>query len=105
MSMTNLSTKTISATHSMSTAAENLWTDKSRLLTRSFCNRFLLSAVSLHQTFIVAEILNRGEVDIDIRSNYGQTALSLAAERGYTDIVTLLLSHPAVDVNAQDSDG
>ncbi len=50
--------------------------------------------------------MKRGDVDIDInvRSNYGQTALFLAAERGYVDIVTLLLSHPSVDVSAQDHD-
>jgi ankyrin repeat protein len=98
--------QTISPTSSIHTVAEPLWADESRPLSRVFCDRFLLSAVNLHQTFIVSEIVARGDIDIDInvRSNYGQTALSIAAERGYIDIVTLLLSHPSIDVNAQDLD-
>ena len=79
--------------------------DMPKLLSQSFCQRFLLPAVCQNHTFVVAEILKRSNIDTNIRSNHGQTALSLAAERGYVDIVTLLLQNPSTDVNAQDSDG
>ena len=79
--------------------------DPSKPLSRSFCQRFFLSAVRRNHTFVVAEILRRGDIDVNFRSKHGQTALSLAAERGYVDIISLLLWHHSVDVNAQDTDG
>lgn len=77
----------------------------SRPLSHYFCERFLLPAVCMNHTFIVSEIISRSGIDINIRSNHGQSPLSLAAERGHKDIVTLLLSHPSIDVNGQDTDG
>jgi ankyrin repeat protein len=80
-------------------------TDPSRPLSRYFCESFLLRAVCQNHVFVVAEILKRSDININIRSNHGQTALSLAAERGHIDIVTLLLRKPSIDVNARDADG
>ena len=80
-------------------------TDTARLLSKCFCERFLLPAVCMGHAFVVAEILKRSQIDINGKTNYGQTALSLAAERGYTSIVTLLLARKSIDVNVQDIDG
>lgn len=47
--------------------------------------------------------------DIDINwnnpRNYNQTALHAACKAGHVNIVSLLLSHPLIDVNSRDIDG
>ena len=80
-------------------------TDLSRPLSHYFCQRFLPPAVCQNHIFVVTEILKRSDIEINIRANRGQTALSLAAERGHADIVTLLLQSHSIDINAQDIDG
>jgi ankyrin repeat protein len=44
-------------------------------------------------------------VDLNLKTDRGQTALSLAAEKGHSEIVEMLLTRHDVDVNTQDLDG
>ena len=65
---------------------------------------FLLAAKMGH-TFVIEAFLNRPDIDFNMKTSYGQTALSLAAESGRTNIVALLSSREDVEVNVQDLDG
>jgi len=61
----------------------------------------LIEAVLGHDTQGVEKILKRGNIDVNTCDNYGNTSLILAAMNGYTDIVTILLHHPYVDIRAR----
>jgi len=67
--------------------------------------RLLLLAARLGHEFIVSAFLGRADVDLNLTTGYGQTALSLAAENGHADIVEILSARHDVDVNTQDLDG
>ena len=55
---------------------------------------------------IVEQLIKIAEIDINRISN-GETALIMAAERGYTDVAHLLLDFPTIDtnINKRDSEG
>jgi ankyrin repeat protein len=53
---------------------------------------------------VVTELLEHGQFELERKDEQGATALLLAVENGYTDIVQLLLSKGA-DVNTEDYQG
>lgn len=50
----------------------------------------------------VAQLLDEGQVPVDDANDLGETALHLAAARGYDQVVHVLLQHGA-DLLAKDS--
>ncbi len=74
-------------------------------------NRRGLTALHATSTWLTAKLLvdydaakNNGSL-INAKDEKGSTALMLATERGRHEIVRVLLSHPDVDVNADNGDG
>ena len=51
----------------------------------------------------IATLLLPNIEDINVRSNYGSTALHCASQRRYIDVVRVLLKHSNIDVNASNS--
>lgn len=57
----------------------------------------LFVAVKYNKRDIVVLLLGQNNIDINKRNRYGWTALHLAANAGYIDIVNLLLMHREID--------
>ena len=53
---------------------------------------------------IVASLLSRSDIDVNLR-NYGRSTLWIAALDGRYDIVELLLAHPDIDLAVKDVEG
>lgn len=76
---------------------------------------FCLWLESLDSTVIVHVdlLLRQKNINVNVCSNssqsngsqYGSTALMLACRNGHEKIVSLLVQHPNINVNAQDSHG
>ena len=64
----------------------------------------LMIAILKDHTDIAEFLLRQENCTIDVKDNWGWTALELAAECGHQKIVELLLNKEA-DVNSQDADG
>ena len=54
---------------------------------------------------IVKLLLATGNIDVDVKGNYGRMPLSYAAGNGHEAVVKLLLATGNVDVNVKDNDG
>ncbi|KAL2843948.1 ankyrin repeat-containing domain protein [Aspergillus pseudoustus] len=67
----------------------------------------LLHALALNNSALAEALLrtDRREVDVNARDSDKRTALSIAAEKGYTAVVQLLLQTADVDANSQDCYG
>ncbi|XP_048746170.2 fibronectin type 3 and ankyrin repeat domains protein 1-like isoform X2 [Ostrea edulis] len=69
-----------------------------------------LNGDHLHRAIIredhmeIERILDTGDVPIDVPDKYGFTGLMQASQKGYTDIMEILIRHGA-DVNAQNDSG
>ena len=50
---------------------------------------------------VVAELLQRDNIKVNIKGKHGRTPLYIAAEGGHVFIVKCLLRHPSVDVNSR----
>jgi len=61
----------------------------------------LITAIKKGQTDIVKMLLERPDVDVNMKGAYGKTPLIIATWVGQKDIVQLLLNHPQIDVNFQ----
>lgn len=53
---------------------------------------------------IVKLLVEREDININIKCKYGATALMYAAKFGKIEIVKLLLNHPKININIQDND-
>ncbi|BFZ64896.1 putative ankyrin-repeat protein [Saitoella coloradoensis] len=75
--------------------------------TSNFANRTpLMIAVSAGQDEIAKKLLQNPEVDVNIQSHGGQTALHYAVSKKRLDLVSLLLSHqPPANVKTKDKAG
>ena len=62
-------------------------------------------AVSRECIRIVALLLNKEDIDVNVPDIYGRTALHLAVSRGSADIVALLLNKKDINVSLLDADG
>jgi len=65
----------------------------------------LTSAAWKGHTDIVKMLLEKENIDVNIRNYWGNTALINAALYGYTDIVKMLLKNKNIDVNILENDG
>jgi ankyrin repeat protein len=65
----------------------------------------LMLAVATDRIDLVQRLLEEPNIDVNARSDRGQTALHLAAEGGNRRVVQLLLEQPELDVNAKDDRG
>jgi len=54
---------------------------------------------------VVAELLQRDNIKVNIKGKHGRTPLYIAAEGGHVFIVKCLLRHPSVDVNSRNAPG
>ena len=63
----------------------------------------LTVASFLGHEVLVKSLLAMGQMDINLRDNYGQTPLFCGAGSGYEAVVRLLLTTDQVDVNLQDN--
>ena len=54
---------------------------------------------------IVGLLLKRPDIDVNARNNYGMTALSLAVEKGYERLVSLIVEKEIVDTMIRDKWG
>ena len=52
---------------------------------------------------MVKLLLERNEVEVNLKDIFGKTALSLAAEGGHTEVVKLLLEQNEIEVNLKDN--
>ena len=50
---------------------------------------------------VVAELLQRENILVNIKGKHGRTPLYIAAEGGHVFIVKCLLSHTSIDVNSR----
>ena len=50
---------------------------------------------------VVAELLQRDNIKVNIKGKHGRTPLFIAAEGGHVFIVKCLLRHPNIDVNSR----
>ena len=50
---------------------------------------------------VVAELLQRDNIKVNIKGKHGRTPLYIAAEGGHVFIVKCLLRHPNIDVNSR----
>ena len=53
------------------------------------------------QGMVVAELLQRESIIVNIKGKHGRTPLYIAAEGGHVFIVKCLLSHTSIDVNSR----
>ena len=53
------------------------------------------------QGMVVAELLQRDSILVNIKGKHGRTPLYIAAEGGHVFIVKCLLSHTSIDVNSR----
>lgn len=77
-------------------------TIEEELVTKANCQHIFLMAAALGHDKSVKLLLERNEVDVNVRDNIGETALSSAATNGRESIVRLLLEQNEIDVNARD---
>ncbi|XP_043331081.1 fibronectin type 3 and ankyrin repeat domains protein 1 isoform X2 [Cervus canadensis] len=61
-------------------------------------------AVNVNDEDLLVHILQGGNVKVDVPNKFGFTALMVAAQRGYTRLVKILISH-GTDVNLQNGSG
>ena len=64
----------------------------------------LIIAASKGQAASVSYLLMRG-ANVNAANNNGENGLILSVSNGHVDVVKVLLSSPAIDVNHQDLDG
>lgn len=57
------------------------------------------------QGMVVAELLQRENIKVNIKGKHGRTALYIAAEEGHVFIVKCLLAHQDIDVNIKNAPG
>ena len=69
------------------------------------CTTLLLLAARLGNREIVALLLTKGSVDLDMKDKSGRTPLQWAAKNGHEAVVKLLLATGKVDVNAKTYNG
>ncbi|KAI9148347.1 Non-reducing end alpha-L-arabinofuranosidase BoGH43A [Paramyrothecium foliicola] len=62
----------------------------------------LLSAAQKGHDTVVKLLLENSNVDVNVRTVYGDTSLGLAAKEGHNTVIRLLLSRRNIDVNAVD---
>ena len=56
-----------------------------------------------HQTSVVDLLLQHQDVQVNKLTKQGKHSISIAAEKGYNDIVKLLVNHPNVNLNTTNS--
>jgi len=54
---------------------------------------------------VVAQLLERDNIKVNIKGKHGRTPLFIAAEGGHVFIVKCLLRHPNIDVNSRNAPG
>lgn len=54
---------------------------------------------------VVAELLQRDNIQVNIKGKHGRTPLYIAAEGGHVFIVKCLLAHPNIEVNCRNAPG
>ena len=69
------------------------------------CAGLLIEAASVGDTLAVRRLLSSPGSDVDVRDEFGQTPLLLAAGKGHVECVELLLAAPGVLVNQAHKDG
>lgn len=63
--------------------------------------RNVLTKASAEKDHVLLKHLIESNIDVNTKDNVGNTALIVASERGFDDIVKLLVTAPGIDVNAQ----
>jgi len=71
---------------------------------KTFGFGLLIWAISAKEIELVKLLLKQPNIDVNVKGTKGDTALIIAIEEGYTDIVKLLLDRP-IDVNIQNEEG
>ena len=54
---------------------------------------------------IITALMNRDDLNINQRNEFGKTALHMACEKGHSSVVMQLLDHPDIVVTGEDSNG
>jgi ankyrin repeat protein len=67
-------------------------------------NKAFLNTVRYNKLSLMQDFIDLG-VDVNAKGPYGQTALMIAALKGNTEAVTLLLASPRIQVNEQAKNG
>ncbi|KAK9885306.1 hypothetical protein WA026_010800 [Henosepilachna vigintioctopunctata] len=65
----------------------------------------LLTYATIHEKTEIVEYLLNKDLNVNWQDIFGKTALHYASERGYQDILLLLLSVETIDINIQDNKG